>query len=333
MFCGQCGKKVHDNMLFCPFCGTALVIPDQEELEEEKQNVPEQSSFRLKKGKVEDERQKQEEEFVPLFANRSRSEDDGSSLSSEDKSTEDDLLTEDEPDTVEDIETDTDQDRSVPTHPEAQHRENQHRRNTFIPVRDVAPDDLFLDAEEEDDYDAYDDDDYDSEYDEYEFDDKEDDEGFVARHKWMLITIVTVLILLLAAAGFLLFTDPGQGILARVDLASNPEAYNKVGYTEYQNEHFDKAAEFFEKAVSKDTTNNYEYRHSAMVAHYAAGNIEKAADMAIKCIELKPDDPEPYNELSSIYVGTEMPARIEAYIHQGYQATGDEHLNMNNWLN
>lgn len=29
MFCGQCGKRVMENMLFCPFCGSPIVIPDQ----------------------------------------------------------------------------------------------------------------------------------------------------------------------------------------------------------------------------------------------------------------------------------------------------------------
>lgn len=31
MFCSQCGKKVTDTMLFCPFCGAAIVIPEQDE--------------------------------------------------------------------------------------------------------------------------------------------------------------------------------------------------------------------------------------------------------------------------------------------------------------
>jgi len=33
MFCSQCGKKVMENMLFCPFCGSPIVIPDQDEIE------------------------------------------------------------------------------------------------------------------------------------------------------------------------------------------------------------------------------------------------------------------------------------------------------------
>jgi len=31
MYCSQCGKKVNDTMLFCPFCGKAIVIPDQDD--------------------------------------------------------------------------------------------------------------------------------------------------------------------------------------------------------------------------------------------------------------------------------------------------------------
>jgi len=33
MYCSQCGKKVNDTMLFCPFCGKAIVIPEQDEAE------------------------------------------------------------------------------------------------------------------------------------------------------------------------------------------------------------------------------------------------------------------------------------------------------------
>lgn len=31
MYCSQCGKKIGDTMLFCPFCGEPVVIPDQDD--------------------------------------------------------------------------------------------------------------------------------------------------------------------------------------------------------------------------------------------------------------------------------------------------------------
>ena len=31
MYCSHCGKKVNDRMLFCPFCGEPIVIPEQDE--------------------------------------------------------------------------------------------------------------------------------------------------------------------------------------------------------------------------------------------------------------------------------------------------------------
>ena len=31
MYCSHCGKKVGDSMLFCPFCGEPIVIPEQDE--------------------------------------------------------------------------------------------------------------------------------------------------------------------------------------------------------------------------------------------------------------------------------------------------------------
>ena len=33
MYCSQCGKKVMETMLFCPFCGSPIIIPDQEKME------------------------------------------------------------------------------------------------------------------------------------------------------------------------------------------------------------------------------------------------------------------------------------------------------------
>ena len=39
MYCSHCGKKVGDTMLFCPFCGEAIVIPDQDDGSREAQQV------------------------------------------------------------------------------------------------------------------------------------------------------------------------------------------------------------------------------------------------------------------------------------------------------
>lgn len=33
MYCSQCGKKVLESMLFCPFCGSPIIIPDQDDKE------------------------------------------------------------------------------------------------------------------------------------------------------------------------------------------------------------------------------------------------------------------------------------------------------------
>ena len=30
MYCSRCGKKVLDSMLYCPFCGAEIIIPEQE---------------------------------------------------------------------------------------------------------------------------------------------------------------------------------------------------------------------------------------------------------------------------------------------------------------
>lgn len=40
MYCSHCGKKVQDTMLFCPFCGEAIVIPDQDDDAEQPRQAP-----------------------------------------------------------------------------------------------------------------------------------------------------------------------------------------------------------------------------------------------------------------------------------------------------
>ena len=34
MYCSHCGKKVGEDMLFCPFCGKPIVIPEQDDVPE-----------------------------------------------------------------------------------------------------------------------------------------------------------------------------------------------------------------------------------------------------------------------------------------------------------
>ncbi|MER2144035.1 MAG: zinc-ribbon domain-containing protein, partial [Eubacteriales bacterium] len=34
MYCSHCGKKVGEDMLFCPFCGKPIVIPEQDDAPE-----------------------------------------------------------------------------------------------------------------------------------------------------------------------------------------------------------------------------------------------------------------------------------------------------------
>ena len=71
MYCSKCGKKVGDTMLFCPFCGEAIVIPDQDEQEktpdqwnpalEEKQTTVEEFEPLLKQTEVDSEKESKEE--------------------------------------------------------------------------------------------------------------------------------------------------------------------------------------------------------------------------------------------------------------------------------
>ena len=89
------------------------------------------------------------------------------------------------------------------------------------------------------------------------------------------------------------------------------------------------AARYYEKALARDPE-NYEYAHSAMVAYYEADEIESAAAMLKKCIEMDPDNPEPYQEMMILYPDAQTrPWEITELIRLGHQRTGDESLKQN----
>ena len=204
-------------------------------------------------------------------------------------------------------------------------------KKTFIPVQDVDPDNIFMDEPEEfDEYDAYDEDSgysggFDDE-DDYEYEDRVEG-SFFRRH---IRGIVGLLLLLMLAAICLIWasTTKGQTVLAKMNLAWDAEVYAELGYEAYQNNSDLQAARYYEKAYSRDA-GNYTYAHSAMVAYYEADQLENATSMLKICVELQPNNPEPYAEFLILYPDPmSRPWEITEKIRDGYQRTGDERLNI-----
>lgn len=372
MYCGQCGKKVMENMLFCPFCGSPIVIPDQDEVavvlpvrEEEQPAAPapaepveaEKPKAAVKivmpvKAKavepVEKEMPEQEEkpvslfdsfepeekpvprkEFVPLsfdFETQLRETDAAGEMQAENK--------------VENEEAPADEIFSVKPEFRDEHRSRERRSgrddrrmdtprrnvNTYVPVRDVDPDNMFMDELDED---GYGEDDYDLDEepvrrgryrDEFEFEEPESG-SFFQRHIRGIVGLILMLILAIIFAVWM-FSPKGQVTLARVNLAWTAQPYASLGHEAYQMDSDLLAAKYFEKAYSRDGS-NYEYAHSAMVAYYEAEEIESAAAMLKKCVEMDPDNPEPYQEMLILYPDAEdRPWEITELLRLGYQRTG-----------
>lgn len=339
MYCSQCGKKVMDSMLFCPFCGSPIVIPEQDEIgpaarEEEKPrtDVPET-------GIVFEEQNVNA--FIPLDVNI---EWDKVDIPSADDDRVDIVPTnlqfaepEEEADEEEDQSDEisellSSQLREEPVRldghaPDLSHGgdsaknrpKSRKQANTYAPVKAFNPNDIFLDGEDEEDYDDYEDE-------EYDFEEPEEG-GFLIRHIRGIVAFSLFIVVMAILAGWA-FSDAGQLALANANLAWRPGAYERLGYEAYQQGQYTLSGNYYAKALSRDA-DKYDYAYSAGVAYYAAEDTARAAEMAKLAIEIDAGDADAYHLLLRLYPAAETrPWEITELIRQGYQMTGDAGLNV-----
>lgn len=340
MYCGQCGKKVMDNMLFCPFCGSPIVIPDQDEASaagRADQIAPEpaqqsaaqtadepalksaypKSLFDAPAAKREIE--EPQEEFVPLSFDFEAQDEPEAQIEPprEEPQQEQEEI---KPAPLDIPEEEIPARRPVSAAPRPQSG-RKRPSNTYIPVKEIDPDDIFMDAD--DDYDLDEDFD-DADDDDYYYEDREEG-SFFRRHVRGLVALLLFFVLL-SVCLLWATTDKGQSTLARFNLAWRADAYAELGYAAYQQDNDLMAARYYERALARDE-DNYEYAHSAMVAYYEADQIEASANMLKRCIAMEPDNPEPYQELLILYPDAQQrPWEIKELIRQGYEKTGDASL-------
>ena len=299
MYCSKCGKKLNEDMLFCPFCGTAIVIPEQS---------GEDGSVQLPE--AENEPKTPHIEFRPLQL--------------------------DIPEPVKPAEEDAPEETPEKKSESAERPASERPRHgsgssgTRIPPKPISLDDMFLDDEDDgDDYD--DDDDDDDDAGEYEFED--DDEGsFFERHIRGIVGIILFLILLVLVAIYAV-SDSGQKLLARHNLAWDDSAYENLakdysakGFDCYMNGQYEEAGAYYEKALEYDA-DNYDYASTAANAYVTANKPEKAIEMLKRMIAIDPTRVEPYVYLKQYYPdAAQRPADIAALLEQGYQQTGEASL-------
>lgn len=340
MYCSRCGKKLRDDMLFCPYCGTPATIPD----EDDANVIPEENAAsdpaerlvfpeRVEEKKADGQSR---ESVVSLFDlhEELKTDEDYEELnfdSPQEDAKPEPVSEPDSPPEIIDI-PEGKQTINLPKRREStliQTPEAAKSRaaKTLIPVQDVDPDNIFMD--EPDEYDAYDDDGFSADFDDeddYEFEDREEG-GFFRRHIRGFVGLI--LFLMLAAICFIwATTNRGQTLLATMNLAWKPQVYAELAYEAYQNDNNLQAARYYEQAYNRDT-GNYTYAHSAMVAYYDADDLENATTMLKICVELQPNDPEPYAEFLILYPDeASRPWEITELIRDGYQRTGDARLNL-----
>lgn len=363
MYCGQCGKRIMENMLFCPFCGSPIVIPDQDgapvaaperapmaerpreapAAAEPVEATPAETQAGEERGAEAPGRDASRTESaetdrpVSLFdeipaEEPHRDKDAFIPLSFEEETPGENRRAEDLEIVSAKVEVESAPPESRPSRrpaPREFRRPESARRRaaqTYIPVKDVDLEDIFMDgAGEEDDYDDYDLDESDAR-DRVDFDFEEPERGgFLQRHVRGVVGLALLLILL-AICVVWAFSSKGQRTLAKANLAWTAQPYADLGYEAYRQDSDRLAARYYEKALERDET-NYEYAHSAMVAYYEAEDIPSAAAMLKKCIAMNPDSPEPYQELMILYPDAQTrPWEIQELIRQGYERTGNAAL-------
>lgn len=354
MFCSSCGKKILDSMQFCPFCGTKIVIPDQEveEPREKAESIfdePVEGPEPLKPSEeVSPDRSSAARRFVgeakPTEERRAPADDKWEKESFKDNpEPESRDATPAEPKPVEKVEN------SFWAKPaeEAKSAERSESASQEIPKDELRPRarprpadkplNMFMEDDEEDEFDAFEaeqnrarnsaayKENYGSRYRDSEEDDDED--GFFARHIRGIVALV-LLVALIAAGAVYAMSDPGQMMLARLDLPLplKADAYARLGYQHFNEGDFDRAGAYYERALARQPE-NYDYASTAANAYLKNENTVKAAEMLKKCIEMKPDAVEPYIYLLSLYPDkASRPGEVTRLLEQGYLRTNDERL-------
>lgn len=343
MFCSQCGKRVIENMLFCPFCGSPIVIPEQDEApaqraSSERQDVHESESAAEPKEKFvplnlqmdwpeepeSEEAEEEAEEFVPLNMETDEAEEPATPepQAAEKKDAAGDM-------SGEISELLSRQLREEPvklgghvpdlTHvraPKPEHRGERRPANTFAPQKAFNSADIFLDG-------GYEDEEEDDEED-YTYEEPEHG-GFWIRHIRGVVALSLLLIVLAIVFGWAM-SGTGQQALARANLAWNPSVYEKMGFDAYEAGNYSLSAEYYARALARDD-DNYSYAKSAAIAYYLAQDTQNAVEMAKKAISIRPEEAETYQLLLRIYPDAQSrPWEITSLLQQGYRLTGDASL-------
>lgn len=341
MYCSRCGKKVLDTMLYCPFCGAQIIIPDQDAPEPAPKPAaaPPAYSFELTDEALPEQEAAEgaSPEVEDLFPWERDAEVADEPV---EEASEADVPEEESQEPAEDIPEPAEERTRAPLDRRPNNVGNivpgKRSNGTLVPDKPLMPDEsaMFLDDagdfddefdDDEDDFDDFDDDDYDDFEEAVERGsrrsakparsdrsrppekprrrDEDDDEarGFLMRHIRGVVGVLLFLVLVAILAIYAL-SDAGQMQLARIN-ATLPLRADIYKVIAY--EHY-QSGEYAQSGIYYERAlarapGNYDYAASAAMAYLSAGDNDRAAEMLRKCIALKPEAVEPYLYLMNLY--------------------------------
>jgi len=313
LYCSQCGKKVKENMLFCPFCGSPIVIPEQDDAPQPSIAVSKTAKEPEPAAQPEKDVQKTEPEaFVPLDLESKWLE--AETVKTPESVRETVNAAQEEPVRLQGRKPDL----STAASHGAPNISSRNAASTRVPPLRFDPNNMFLDEEDEE---PEDDEEFEYEYEEPEYG------SFFVRHIRGFVTLILFAVVAVVVLGWAL-SSSGQLALARADLAWKPGVYAEIAYESYLNGSYITAGDYYAKAYERDKA-NYDYANSAAVSYYMANDTIRAESMARSAINVNPNRAEAYELILRLYPNSaERPQNITKLIETGYHLTGNESLNI-----
>ena len=341
MYCSRCGKKVLDSMLYCPFCGAEIIIPEQEPYDGAGAAQPEPVKVEpVFSFEMPEEPESEPVKEAPVPETRLPWEEPGIEPAEPIKPEEPKPEKVEEPESVMPVEPEPEIEES-PEAPPLDRRPasignvvpGRRSNMTRVPDSTRAPDRVSMFMDDEDDFDD-DSDDFDdfeealerqarrdrramvrgrhyAHDDDDDEDDDEDDEddyayhpgvsGFIFRHIRSIVGIL-LFVVLLAILAFYALSDSGQMSLAKINATLPLRAEI---YSRVAFNHY-QSGEYAQSGTYYERAlardpGNYNYASSAAMAYLAGGNNDRAAEMLRRCIQIRPEAVEPYVYLLGLY--------------------------------
>ena len=196
------------------------------------------------------------------------------------------------------------------------------RANTVVPPRQIDPDNMFFEDEDEAEDDLAD---FVSEYfDDYRYEEPEK-QNFFLRHIRGVVCL-TLLAIVTLIVGYWLLYGSGQRVLGQLYISSDPQTYIELGDEANAAGGYETAGAYYLKALSLDPTDR-NCAINAANAYIRAGNSGGAAEALEYLIAIDPNDLAPYVTLKQLYPdAASRPQRLTQLLQQGYERTGEASL-------